>query len=145
MESELADAVQCYIDRKHGDEVPDGEMMDGRWYATEDEWQACCGGLAAPSVAWPMSRFDHCCTAKHVAAMYGVRAVDVRRVAKLVEAADAHHYLVEAPEPIVRLWLASRSNTSIYLLRRLAEDKDAAVAKKAKERIRDRAIEALRQ
>ena len=76
-------AIETYKARRDRVSGPVGRRDGaGRWYPAESERRACCDHIRAPSRAWPWSLLRHCCTAAHVANLYGVQAADVRRGAR---------------------------------------------------------------
>jgi hypothetical protein len=72
-----------YLERKAGKRYPAGRTDNGgRWYPAEAESCGCCSSVRSPSRAFPWSIFKHCFSIGHVAELYGVPAIDVRRAAK---------------------------------------------------------------
>ena len=63
------------------------EDAAGRWYPADEERQECCTGLRDPSIKWPFSLKKHCCSAKHVARLFDVDELELRRAARSLEAA----------------------------------------------------------
>ena len=81
--SDVATAVSCYLARRSGREQPNGRGdSGGRWYPANTERRWCCTGLRQPSRAWPHSIKDHCRTLQHVAALFDVAPLELRREAR---------------------------------------------------------------
>jgi hypothetical protein len=88
-EARLRAAAEEYVARfkwsagvRDGSErVPEGEKRDyGKWYPLELERQPCCAKIAEPTNRWPYSLLLHCCSAKHVAAVFQVDEDDLVRI-----------------------------------------------------------------
>ena len=89
---QIAWAARAYIQRniksRRLRSSPIGrEDAAGRWYPADEEKQECCSGLRDPSRAWPNSLKKHCCSAKHVARLFDVDELELRRAAREIEAA----------------------------------------------------------
>jgi hypothetical protein len=83
MEKNLLEAAQLYISRQSRKANPVGQFdKAGRWYPAESETCPCCGRIRSPSRAWPYSRMLHCRTAVHIANLFDVPAVEIRRAAR---------------------------------------------------------------
>ena len=88
----VAHAARAYIQRnmksfrlRHS---PAGcEDAAGRWYPADEERQECCAGVRDPSIAWPHSLKKHCCSARHVARLFDVDELELRRAGREIEAA----------------------------------------------------------
>lgn len=81
--TQLQKATQEYISRQDRVTHPNGTFdSGGRWYPSEAEEHDCCGSIRNPSRAWPLSLNKHCRSIKHVAALYGVEAKELRRAVK---------------------------------------------------------------
>lgn len=80
-------AVRCYIARQERKDHPSGEFdKAGRFYPAGstyggdgEEWQECCAPIRTPSRSWPYTYMTHCRSLPHVANLYGVDAVKLRR------------------------------------------------------------------
>lgn len=80
----LQAAVEEYIGRRYvRDRRPAGER-DGadRWYPLPSEQRGCCSAIRAPSRRFPNSLLAHCYTARHVASLFGVSEVELRRAVR---------------------------------------------------------------
>lgn len=81
-----------YLARKKRWTHPDGSFDGGgRFYLSKDEQRSCCMGIRGPSRAHPHSEMVHGRTIAHVAALHGVEALDVRRLARRIEAKAFPH------------------------------------------------------
>ena len=79
-------AARTYLDRRDRASHPAGSFdKAGRWLPTGDEYQSCCASIRYPSRAWPYSLLVHCRTAEHVASLYGVDALTVKRTARQLD------------------------------------------------------------
>lgn len=88
----VAQAARAYIQRNiknhRSSHSPAGHKdAAGRWYPIDEEKQECCAGVRDPSIAWPDSLKKHCCSAKHVARLFDVGELELRRAAREIEAA----------------------------------------------------------
>jgi hypothetical protein len=64
-------AAATWRARQDGTQQPSGRTDNaGRWYPTPQERRACCDAVRPPSRTWPYSLYSHCCTVRHVAALY---------------------------------------------------------------------------
>lgn len=79
-------AARQWLARNKGPSRPSGRW-DGasRFYPSDDEHRECCDDIRDPSRAYPYSLWSHVHSARHVAALYDVDPVDVRRAVKLLE------------------------------------------------------------
>jgi hypothetical protein len=79
----MAAAVE-YIARQEKKSRPDGksDFGAGRWRPSEAERQPCCQSIREPSRAWPLALLDHCRSAGHVASLFDVDALELRRAAR---------------------------------------------------------------
>ncbi len=85
--SNLEQAINEFANRKSRRSHPDGSFDKRmRWYPSESEACACCAGIRQPSGAYPYSLMLHCRTAVHLAAKYGVTALEIKRGAKASQA-----------------------------------------------------------
>lgn len=82
--AEVLKAAQEYINRRDRVSHPEGTFdRAGRFYLSE----ACdCDGVREPSRHYPYSQMVHGRSAKHVASIFHVPAVELRRAAKLLDA-----------------------------------------------------------
>jgi len=97
-------AAREYIARRDRRKHPLGHFDGGgRWYPSEDETRSCCATIRAPSRRWPYSLMLHCRTIRHVAALYGVEASDVRRAAKRLDPIIRQEREAERAATIARL------------------------------------------
>ena len=79
---------------------PSGAMdKAGRWYPTPSERQDCCASVRDPSRSYPWSLMKHCRSALHVARLYGVDPVQLRRAVRLMRAERVMPELARAYEP----------------------------------------------
>lgn len=79
----IDDAVTIYLDRQSRKVHPSGTFdKAGRWVPDDAEWRSCCGAIRWPSRAWPYSLMTHCRSTTHVAALTGVAAGTIRRLAR---------------------------------------------------------------
>lgn len=82
-------AARTYLQRKSRSwrASPAGRQdAAGRWYPTDEERQECCAGVRDPSIAWPHSLKKHCCSAQHVARLFDVDELELKRVARALAA-----------------------------------------------------------
>lgn len=76
----LIKAAEVYVSRKQRDTHPDGEFdKGGRWYPSREETCSCCSSIRSPSRAYQYSLMVHCRTCEHIANLYGVSSLDIRR------------------------------------------------------------------
>jgi hypothetical protein len=61
---------------------PKGKSDGVRWFPGLSERCDCCKDIREPSRAFPLSLYRHCCTAVHIAQLFGVDEDDVRSAAK---------------------------------------------------------------
>lgn len=76
-------AREQYARRPPSDErpasQPDGATdAFGRWWPSDAERRPCCDGPRQPDQGSPRGLFEHCCTQRHVAALYGVDPLELR-------------------------------------------------------------------
>jgi hypothetical protein len=75
-----------YIKRRDRTLHPDGACdSGGRWHPSDTETCSCCSEVRAPSRAWPWSLMTHCRSVGHVAKLFDVQELDVRRRAREIE------------------------------------------------------------
>lgn len=76
-------AAQEYLARQSRKSRPEGKSDGaGRWRPSAVEYQPCCKGIREPSRAWPFTLLDHCCSAGHVAMLFDVDALELKRAAR---------------------------------------------------------------
>lgn len=82
--TEIQAAIE-YIKRQAGESHPDGDSDNAdRWYPCKVEWCECCEGIRDPSRAWPDSLRKHCCSATHVATLFGASPSTVRKAVRAI-------------------------------------------------------------
>ena len=82
----LAMAIDELVNRRIGHTIPDGRLDNaGRWYPTVFERKECCDHIRRPTRRFPWSLRDHCKTVKHVARLFEVDPVELRREARFVQ------------------------------------------------------------
>lgn len=75
-----------YLKRKHRLSHPEGEFDGGgRFCLSDDERQICCLSIRTPSRSYPYSEMTHGRSLTHVAKLYKVDALVVRRISKRLE------------------------------------------------------------
>jgi hypothetical protein len=76
----LIEAINCYIARSQSHAYPDGEFDNAcRWHPSSTEIQDCCLKIREPSRAYPYSIYKHCFSFEHIANMFGVDKVELRK------------------------------------------------------------------
>ncbi len=79
----INEAAAEFTRRKNRTEHPAGSFdRAGRWFPADGERCDCCASLRTPSRAFPYSLMLHCRTAAHIAAKYGLDALEIKREAK---------------------------------------------------------------
>lgn len=82
-QSLVTTAAGVYLRRRARLEHPRGSFdRKGRWWPDDGEEMLCCRAIRRPSRAWPYSLLWHCRSAAHVAVLYAVAPVEVRRAAR---------------------------------------------------------------
>ena len=81
---QLADAAAAYIALRDRVSNPGGSFDRGGRF-TLDAYHECCASIRNPSRAYPYSELVHARTLKHVAAVRGVDATELRREVKAQE------------------------------------------------------------
>ncbi|WP_343606413.1 hypothetical protein [Roseateles sp.] len=72
-----------YLGRRDRARSPVGACdKGGRWFPSDEERQACCVVIRSPSRGWPWSLLKHCSTAEHVAQLFDVDALELKRRAR---------------------------------------------------------------
>lgn len=83
-------AAQEYIDRKNRKTHPAGYFDDGgRWYPHDREECDCCAYIRTPSRAYPYSLMTHCRSSEHVASLFKVDELELKRAARKILAEQA--------------------------------------------------------
>jgi hypothetical protein len=73
-------AYYVYQQRQRGETFPSGRFdKGGRWYPDEGEYMPCCDHVSRPSQAYPWSLYLHCLTIRHIAHLYEVDELELRR------------------------------------------------------------------
>jgi hypothetical protein len=76
----LDSAYYEWVALNNHEAYPSGKSDNGgRWYPDPLERRACCAQIREPSRAWPWSLWHHCHTAKHVAYLYDLDPLALRR------------------------------------------------------------------
>lgn len=98
-QADLDEAAAELAARKSRVCYPDGHSdRAGRWYPTAEERQECCSAIRSPSREHPFGLLQHCTTAKHVAALYGIELAALNAAAKEVK--DVQYRLLGALEDL---------------------------------------------
>ena len=62
---------------------PDGKFdKAGRWYPSDIETQTCCAGIRSPSRSWQYALMLHCRCVCHIAKLFNVAPLDLKREKK---------------------------------------------------------------
>ena len=77
----LALALEAFLARESRAQGPEGEWREGLWFPSPNERRPCCDGLQ-PSPGNKQALESHCRSAAHVAALYEVPVLDLRRALK---------------------------------------------------------------
>lgn len=77
----LARAVETFLLREARSESPAGEWQEGIWRPASEEQKACCLAIA-PTPGNKQALEAHCRTILHVAALFDVRATDLKRAVR---------------------------------------------------------------
>jgi hypothetical protein len=77
----LALALETFLARESRAQGPEGEWSEGLWFPSPNERRPCCEGLQ-PTPANKQALESHCRSAAHVAALYEVPVLDLRRALK---------------------------------------------------------------
>ncbi len=86
-ESSTVQAAVEYLMRKHRLSHPDGKFDNaGRFSLSTAERGICCAFIRSPSRAHPHSEMVHGRTIAHVAYLFDADDLDVRRLAKRIQA-----------------------------------------------------------
>src|SRR6185295_19534944 len=71
-------ALEAFLARESRAQGPEGEWREGLWFPSNNERRPCCEGLA-PTLANKQALESHCRSAAHVAALFEVPVLDLRR------------------------------------------------------------------
>ncbi|HXU30194.1 MAG TPA: hypothetical protein VN851_06430 [Thermoanaerobaculia bacterium] len=74
-------ALEAFLARESRAQGPEGEWREGLWFPSNNERRPCCEGLA-PTLANKQALESHCRSAAHVAALFEVPVLDLRRALK---------------------------------------------------------------
>jgi len=77
-EGRLRLALEALLARESRAQAPEGEWREGLWFPSPTERRPCCEGLR-PTPANKQALESHCRSAAHVAALYDVPVVALRR------------------------------------------------------------------
>jgi len=80
-EARLQEAARVAIAREDRAESPRGEWRDRLWYPAADERQACCANIT-PTEVNRQALESHCRTRAHVAQLFDVPLLELRRAVK---------------------------------------------------------------
>lgn len=119
-------ALEALLAREAREQGPEGEWRDGLWFPSPSERRPCCDGLI-PTPANKQALESHCRSAVHVAALFDVPVLELRRALR-----RARYTKNESPSPAG----ASAPRTTMTNTERLARVSRAA---------RSEAFQALRK
>ncbi len=71
-------ALEAFLARESRAQGPEGEWREGLWCPSSNERRPCCEGLQ-PTLANKQALESHCRSAAHVAALFEVPVLDLRR------------------------------------------------------------------
>lgn len=74
-------ALEAFLARESRAQGPEGEWREGLWFPSPNERRPCCEGLQ-PTPANKQALESHCRSAAHVAALFEVPVLDLRRALK---------------------------------------------------------------
>ncbi len=78
-------AAKEYIARKNRKTHPAGYFDDGgRWFPLDAEECDCCAYIRTPSRAYPYSLISHCRSSQHVASLFKVDELELKRAARKI-------------------------------------------------------------
>lgn len=81
--AEVLEAAKEFLARRDRRHHPAGERDNAkRFYPSAGERQSCCAAIRSPSRSFPFSYLTHCRSAEHVAHLFGVDLLLLKRVAK---------------------------------------------------------------
>jgi hypothetical protein len=88
-EKNLLDAANCAMRRRSRLEHPAGSFdRQGRFWPDVSEHRACCDWITEPTKNYPYSQMHHCRSMAHIAELYGVDALDLRRKVRELKKAE---------------------------------------------------------
>jgi len=83
MNENIKKAVQEYRLRQKGLNLPAGSFdCHGRFHLNETEMRPCCRSIARPNMEFPLAQKKHACSARHVAALFGISEKALRDALK---------------------------------------------------------------
>jgi hypothetical protein len=82
---DLEEAAICYLRRKDRLDNPEGEMRKSAWFPVIAETRNCCATMYQPNGAFPYTLQKHCRTVPHIAQLFSVDPVLLRRAIKEVQ------------------------------------------------------------
>ena len=86
-EANIVNAAKEYLRRKFRIAHPQGEFDNGgRFFLAAEEHEICCINIRDPSRSYPYSHMSHGRTIRHVAEIFDADELEVRRLAKRIEA-----------------------------------------------------------
>jgi hypothetical protein len=99
VDARLDAAAKVFFERKHNKARPKGQFdSKGRWYPDKEEWCECCNGKGVqPNVDHRFKLLAHCCTAKHVANLFGVDREAIIKLARCSESVFRWGYIKANP------------------------------------------------
>lgn len=109
----ILNAAKEYFSRDSGRSNPLGSFgKDKRWWPADSEKMVCCGYIRTPSSHWPRSLMIHCKSVMHIANLYQVDNLELKRLCLRlkrlgaednIEKAIAHMSAENEAKEIVRL------------------------------------------
>ncbi len=87
LDGRLLLALEALIARESRAQGPEGDWIQGLWYPSPSERRPCCEGLL-PTPGNKQALESHCRSAIHVAALFEVPVVDLRRAFRLARRAQ---------------------------------------------------------
>ncbi len=101
-EGRLRLALDALIGRESRALAPEGEWRDGLWFPSPSERRPCCDGLR-PTPANKQALESHCRSAAHVAALYEVPVLALRRALRkaryMQEVGESRPSTAPSPKP----------------------------------------------
>lgn len=97
-EARLEDAARAAIAREERTASPQGEWRDRLWYPVAEERQACCAGIE-PAPGNRQALESHCRTQGHVAHLFGVPLIDLRRAVQTMRRGRVPGRPARPPDP----------------------------------------------
>ncbi len=131
-------ALEAFLARESRAQSPEGEWQEGLWFPSPSERRACCEGLQ-PTPANKQALESHCRSAVHVAALFEVPVLELRRALRKArhssdtgpgqDAASAPKSMTHT-ERLARVSRAARSE-AFQALRKDAQEGDGILRKLA--------------